>query len=143
MSITPVTARADAPSRERKSQSTTQVRTGESYSFRIQRIIDKMLNYGCHPKGPITRSGNINQGYAFKFNKDGFEILIGLRNLSESDFNSIYKPTAQKDLSQYGEIIYFNHQENLIRAKPSTSGHDCGICRDRLFLNGAVNVLKS
>ncbi|MHB8119135.1 MAG: heme-binding protein [Methanothrix sp.] len=27
---------------------------------------------------------------------------------------------AQKDLSQYGEIIHFNHQENLTSSRPTS-----------------------
>jgi hypothetical protein len=47
---------------------------------------DKIQKFGCYPKGPITRSGEIKEGYAFIFNKDGFDNLMNLRKLSQRDF---------------------------------------------------------
>lgn len=51
-----------------------------------EEFIDKMLEFGYYSKGPITRNRNISQGYAFELEGDRFDFLIGLRNLSRSDF---------------------------------------------------------
>jgi hypothetical protein len=49
---------------------------------------------------------------------------------------------AQKNLSQYSEIIHVNLKENRIITGPSTSGRDCRICRDQSFRDGASMFTK-
>ena len=49
--------------------------------------IDKMLEFGYYSKGPITHIGTISQGYAFELRGKRFDYLVGLRNLSQSDFD--------------------------------------------------------
>ena len=51
-----------------------------------EEFLGGIQKFGCYPKGPITRSGGIKEGYAFVFNKDGFDFLMDLRNLSQSNF---------------------------------------------------------
>ena len=46
-----------------------------------EEYITQMLNYGGYPKGPITCTGKINRGYAFKLDEGGFNILMSPRNV--------------------------------------------------------------
>ena len=57
-------------------------------SIQKEEYIGRMLEYGCYPKGPINRDGNIAQGYAFELRGNRFDFFVGLRNLSRSDFKT-------------------------------------------------------